>query len=252
MSYKPFLNTACQLAREASKLIMQNIDRLDRVKIQQKAADDYVTSVDNSIEEYLITRIQELYPEHSVLSEESGKHGSNNEYLWVIDPIDGTSNFISGIPIFAVSIALLHNNEPVVGVIYQPMTDELFSAAQGLSAKLNNIRIRTSEAQHSITHILLSLPKASRIPEDIPKHILKRLKTDAPRIRSLGSAALSFAYQAAGRSQVFIGKKLKIWDVAAGIIIAKEAGSVVQYRSANEYDITEITSGDQKIMTLSL
>ena len=251
MSYKPYLNTACQLAREASKHILQNIDRLDRIKVQQKAADDYVTSVDKSIEQLIIMKIQELYPEHDILTEESGKHGSNGEYLWVIDPIDGTSNFISNIPIFAISIALLHNNEPVIGVIYQPMTDELFSACQGQGAKLNNTRIRSSDSNH-ITHLLLSLPKGSRVPDDLPSKVLKPLKTEYPRIRALGSAALSLAYQAAGRSQMFYGRNLKLWDIAAGLIIAKEAGSVVQYQSETNYAITEIVSGEQQAMTLSL
>ena len=248
MSYKAYLNTPSSLAREASKYILQNIDRLDRIKVHEKAKDDYVSSVDQSIDAFIIEKLQTLYPEHTILTEESGliNGTENSDYLWVIDPIDGTNNFINGIPIFGISIALLYKNEPVVGVIYQPMTDELFSASLGEGSKLNNVRIRITDNPNCIPCVLLS--KIENLP---PAALVKKLPISV-KYRIIGTAAISVAYQAAGRCQLFYAKNLKLWDIAAGIIIAKEAGASVQYKSSTNFAFEDFTVGNSNLMTISL
>ena len=252
MSFKPFQNTAISLAREASKIILQNIDRLDRLKIQEKAHDDYVSNIDQQVDRLLCEKITELYPEHNILSEESNTHinKDGSDYLWVIDPIDGTYNFISGIPIFAISIALLYKNEPVVGVIYQPMSDELFTASQGEGAKLNNVRIRATP-NPKLNNAIITSTKGNGALSGIPEKYLAKFNVPV-RQRAIGTAALSIAYQACGRFCLYYGRNLKLWDIAAGIIIAKEAGAVVQYQQQQPHTITEIVSGDTSILKLTL
>ncbi|MEC8978183.1 MAG: inositol monophosphatase family protein [Pseudomonadota bacterium] len=252
MSNKPFLHTATNLAREASKLILQNIDRLDRIKIDEKAQDDYVSNVDKAVDTIIIDRLQTLYPDHSILTEESGLvlNNPDSDYLWIIDPIDGTVNFINGIPIFCISIALCHKGNPIVGVIYQPITDELFSASHCEGARLNGSKIRASGNKYAIPAITIALGRSANIPNDIPSFILSKFSSP-PRIRTLGTAALAMAYQAAGRYQAFYGEHLKIWDVAAAIVIAREAGAVVKFNRDDE-NIKAITSVQSQFLPIEL
>ncbi len=253
MSNQAYLNTAILLAREASKYALQSIDRLDRLKIRDKGVNDLVSNIDEKIDQFISFKIKELYPDHNILSEESGFHNQkdDSEFLWVVDPIDGTKNFISGIPLFAISIALLQNNEPIVGVVYLPMTDELFEASINKGAMLNRVRIKTTQHPINTQTMAVCLSKKHSIPTDIPSTIKQKFPTE-PSYRALGSAAISLVYQATGRYQVFYGKNLKIWDIAAGILIAREAGSIVHYKTSQENIVTEITSGHPDYTKLSL
>lgn len=142
----PFINTAIEAARSAGNIIIRAMDRLDRIKITEKNPNDFVTDVDQKVEKEIITTIKKAYPNHGFLGEESG-HLAGDDYQWIIDPIDGTRNFIHGFPHFAVSIALMHKNKIEHGVIYDPVRQELFAATRGKGAVLNDHRIRVSQAK---------------------------------------------------------------------------------------------------------
>jgi len=232
--YKPFLNTAVAAAREASRILLQNVDRIDRLHIRQKDAGELVSNVDEQVDGLLIEKISSAYPEHAILTEESGFHGcADAEYRWVIDPIDGTTNYIMGIGQFCISIALLHHNNPVIAVVYQPITDELFTAMINCGSRLNGVRIRSNKPGQHVTDIAALSPGsrlhagAIELPSSLSEHYPNGL-----RVRIIGSAALSIVYQACARFRLFYGANLKIWDIAAAALIAQEAGSIVKIKKS--------------------
>lgn len=223
----PMLNIGITAARNAGKIIVQALDRLDTVNVMQKQGQDFVSEVDIKAEQEIIKTIRKAYPNHSFLAEESGKTGEH-DYLWIIDPLDGTTNFLHGFPHFAVSIALAYKNKVEQAVIYDPIRQDLFIASKGRGAQLNNRRIRVS-TRKSLAGALIG----TGFPVRDPQHLASYLRTfhafslPAAGLRRAGAAALDLAYVAAGRLDGFWEFNLNPWDVAAGSLLIKEAGGLI-------------------------
>jgi len=223
----PMLNIAIRAARNAGDLIQRSSENVGQLTISKKTQNDFVTEVDRMAEQEIIQVIKYAYPDHSILAEESGEH-KGNEYTWVIDPLDGTTNFLHGYPQYAVSIALKHKGKTEVAVVYDPLRDELFTAEKGGGATLNNRRIRVTK-QTDLSAALIGTGFPFKYPQHLDAY-LGMFKTLTPRtagIRRAGSAALDLAYLAAGRLDGFWEIGLKEWDFAAGILLVQEAGGVV-------------------------
>jgi len=224
---KPALNIAVSAARAAGQVILRNINRLPDIKIHSKGSNDFVSEVDHQAERSIISIIQKAYPSHAILAEESGQQ-SGDEYEWIIDPLDGTTNYLHGVPHFSVSIALREKNKLQLGVIYDPLKEELFCASRGEGATLNNRRIRVSK-QRDLAGSLIGtgLPYRDDQELDIYLATLRALLQQTSGIRRAGSAALDLAYVAAGRFDGFWEYGLNTWDIAAGVLMIQEAGGLV-------------------------
>jgi len=225
---QPMLNIAVRAARAAGDIIVRNMDRLDRIKVVTKQNNDFVSNVDHMSEQAIISTIKQAYPEHGILAEESGSQAENSEYQWIIDPLDGTTNYLHGFPQFAVSIALKHKNRLEVGVIYDPVSQELFTAIRGDGAKLNDKKIRVTNHK-GLNNALLGtgFPYYDQSYIDTYLETMKALMQKTAGIRRPGSAALDLAWLAAGRIDGFWEFNLKSWDIAAGALIVREAGGIV-------------------------
>src|SRR3990167_7749953 len=214
----PFLNVAVEAARAAGIIIIRAMKRLDTIKVAEKSPNNFVTETDQRVEEEIISIIHKAYPSHGFLGEESGLQ-AGDEYQWVIDPIDGTRNFIHGFPHFAVSIALMHNNKIEHGVIYDPMRQELFTASRGKGAQLNDRRIRVATRKR-LEDCLLGTGFAYRHQDQetiIPTKVLQTLLPVTGDVRRVGAATLDLAYVACGRFDGFWEFGLQLWDIAAGV-----------------------------------
>lgn len=224
----PMLNMAVRAARAAGDIIVRNMDRLDRLKIVSKKNNDFVTEVDHKAEQAIIEILSQAFPDHGFLAEESGLKDKQSEYQWIIDPLDGTTNFLHGVPQFAVSIALKHKNRLEVAVIYDPISQELFTAARGEGAQLNNKRIRVTTHKGLAGSLLCTgFPYHDQSYLDTYLDTMKALMGPAAGIRRPGSAALDLAWLAAGRYDGFWEFNLNAWDIAAGILIVREAGGLI-------------------------
>ncbi len=225
----PMLNIAVRAARAAGDIIVRAMDRVDLLSITVKSRNDFVSDVDRQAEREIVNILQKAYPGHAVLGEEHGAQGpSDSEYVWVIDPLDGTTNFLHGFPQFAVSIALFHRGKVERGVVYDPVKQELFTAARGAGATLNNRRLRVTK-QKGLQGALLGtgIPFKDQSYIDEYLAMMKSLLKDAAGIRRAGSAALDLAYVAAGRFDGFWEIGLQQWDMAAGVLLVLEAGGLV-------------------------
>jgi myo-inositol-1(or 4)-monophosphatase len=224
----PLLNIAIQAARKAGNIIIRAVDRLETVKISAKAQNDFVTDIDHQSEKTIIEIIKKSYPSHSILAEEKGFTQGDEDYLWIIDPLDGTTNFIHGLPHFAVSIAVQYKDKIEHAVIYDPIRQELFTASRGQGAKLNQYRMRVSPCI-TLTNALLG----TGFPYKNIDHLDKYLKEfsgftrKASGIRRAGAAVLDLAYVAAGRLDGFWEYGLSKWDVAAGSLLITESGGLI-------------------------
>lgn len=207
----PMLNIAINAAREAGTIMTYAFDRLDQIDVKEKSKNNYVTDIDVAVERRVIEILKKAYPDHSILAEESGETDSSS-HQWIIDPIDGTMNFMHGFPHFCISIALMVDGKVEQGVIYDPIRQDLFSATRGRGAQLNNAKIRVS-TQHELDKALLASCRRSEI--------------SCGAFRCTGSAALDLAYVAAGKLDGYFENNLKIWDMAAGALMVKEAGGFV-------------------------
>lgn len=222
------VNIAVRAARAAGDIIVRNMDRLDRLKVVTKRNNDFVSNVDNMSEQAIIHIIKDAYPDHGILAEESGKQSQDSDFQWIIDPLDGTTNYLHGFPQFAVSIALKHKNRLELGVIYDPVSQELFTASRGNGATLNDKKIRVSHHK-GLNNALLGtgFPYYDQSYVDIYLATMKELMQKTAGIRRPGSAALDLAWLAAGRIDGFWEFNLNAWDIAAGAIIIREAGGIV-------------------------
>ncbi|MEW8085585.1 MAG: inositol-1-monophosphatase [Candidatus Thiodiazotropha endolucinida] len=223
----PMLTIAVRAAREAGRIITRNFNRIDRLTISDKGSNDFVSEVDRNAEAVIINLLREKYPHHAILAEESGKQGAD-DYIWIIDPLDGTTNFLHGFPQFAVSIALKIKGRLEVGVVYDPVSEEMYTACRGEGALLNDKKIRVS-GRKGLNGALLGtgLPyRDFRFTENY-MGMLKTLIKDSAGVRRPGSAALDFAYVAAGRMDGFWELGLREWDFAAGALLVREAGGLV-------------------------
>lgn len=241
----PSLTIAKRAAHSAAKIILRGFDQLDQVKPQQKSANDFVSQVDLAAEEVIVQTISEAFPEHKILCEERGlvetPKNQGSEYLWVIDPLDGTTNFLRGFPHFAISIALLKNNKPIAGLVYQPLSDEMFCASVGEGATLNDRKIRVATTPQE--NALLSTGFPFRSPELMPvqQAILRDSLALFPDLRRSGSAALDLCYVACGRVDAYFELALNQWDIAAGALIAQESGAIVTDMNG---ELTHLQSGN--------
>ncbi|HBK54676.1 MAG TPA: inositol monophosphatase [Xanthomonadales bacterium] len=223
---KPAVNIMIKAARQAGTVIIRHMSRLDSLKIVEKARQDYASEVDSLAEAEIIRELKRSFPDYAFLAEESGAIGKHR-YTWVIDPLDGTSNFLHGWPHFCVSIALLEGDEPLHGVIYDPLRNELFVASRGAGALLNDRKIRVSERKELTDSLIITghAPRErKRLPQQLETIRLLLEREGAEDIRRSGSAALDLAYVACGRVDAFYEAGLLPWDVAAGLLLVREAG----------------------------
>ena len=231
---QPILNIAIRAARAAGKTIFRAMDHMDERKITHKSHNDYVSDIDHQAEKEIIEIIRRAYPSHSILAEESGQV-DGDDFVWIIDPLDGTTNYLHGFPQFSVSIAVQHRGRLEHAVIYDPLKDEIFTASRGDGASLNNRRLRVTPIKKLNGALLgTGIPFRDQRYMDEYLQMLKVLSKDAAGIRRAGSAALDLAYVAAGRLDGFWELGLMPWDMAAGILLITEAGGVV----------TDIDGGD--------
>lgn len=223
----PMLNIAVRAARGAGDLIMRRFERLDTVTVETKKRNDYVSEVDREAEGRIIDTLLRTYPSHGILAEESGER-KGDEHVWVIDPLDGTTNFLHGFPHFAVSIALMKGDRLEQAVIYDPVRQELFTASRGSGAEVNNRRIRVSQ-RRGLEGALLGtgFPYRDDQPDEAYMAMLREFMRQCAGVRRPGSAALDLAYLAAGRIDGFWEMGLSRWDIAAGALLVREAGGIV-------------------------
>lgn len=223
----PMMNTAITAARKAGDLMMRAQERLHDIKIMEKAQNDYVTDIDQQAEQLIIELLRKAYPNHGILGEEGGLE-RGDEHLWIIDPIDGTRNFIHGFPHFCVSIALQIKDKIEHGVIYDPCRNDLFIATRGAGAYLNNKRMRVS-TQLDLSKCLIGCGfpfRHSNADKETYFNFFNNIMPHCSDFRRAGSAALDLAYVANGRLDGFIELSLKPWDMAAGALMVKEAGGL--------------------------
>jgi myo-inositol-1(or 4)-monophosphatase len=219
------VNIAIRAARRAGEIIVRSLNRLDALQIAEKGRNDFVTQVDEAAEAAIIEIIRDHYPEHAVLAEESGSHGEH-EYQWIIDPLDGTTNFLHGFPVFSVSIAVAQNGKLQHAVVYDPMRQEIFSASRGQGAQLDGRKIRVSK-HYGLRGALIATGFPYRMSEqnmDQYLGMLRAVMMETAGVRRPGSAALDLCYVAAGRVDGFWELGLAKWDIAAGALIIREAG----------------------------
>lgn len=246
----PMLNIALRAARKGGEIIIRQVNQLQGLEIAEKGRNDYVSQVDLMTERAIIDVIHNSYPDHAILAEESGAQG-DNEYQWIIDPLDGTTNFLHGFPIFAVSIAIAHNGRIEHGVVYDPMRQEIFTASNGEGAHLDGRRIRVSN-RTKLQGTLIGTGFPYR--EDSPwlDEYLKMLGAvikETAGVRRPGAAALDLCYVAAGRLDGFWELGLNKWDMAAGSLIIREAGGrISDFRGTDDYlESGNVVAGSPKI-----
>ncbi len=233
---QPMLNIAIRAAHSAGDYISRQVNNIPNLEIESKDTNDFVTQVDRNAEHKIIETLLKAYPDHSILAEESGAQG-DSEYQWIIDPLDGTTNFLHGFPHFAVSIALAHKGRLEQAVIYDPMKQELFSASRGDGATLNNRRIRVTKPVN-IKGALLGTGFPFKQKQHLPafQSMFADIFGQAGDIRRTGSAALDLVYVACGRFDAFYEYGLKPWDVAAGSFIVKQSGgSISDFNGKRNY-----------------
>jgi len=247
----PMLNIAIKAARRAGSVILRHSGQLDRLTIESKGRNDFVSEVDHQAEAEIIDTIQRAFPDHSILAEETGaKHNSASTYQWVIDPLDGTTNFLHGYPQFAVSIAVLNNKRLDQAVIFDPLRNELYTASRGEGAKLNDRRIRVSGVQRLENSLIgTGFPFKSYEYLEVWIDCFRALLPKTSGIRRAGSAALDLAHVASGRLDGFWEIGLKPWDIAAGCLLIQEAGGMVSdFKGGQDYMASgNIIAGNPKI-----
>jgi len=244
------LNVAVMAARSGGNALIRFLPKLDKLKIEQKGRNDFVSEADRSAEAAVIETIRRHYPDHAILAEESGEQGQS-EYVWVIDPLDGTTNYLHGFPIFCVSVALMHKGRVEHGVVYDPMRQELFTASRGEGAQLDGRRIRVS-GQTQLERALLGTGFPFRDSNEALAPYLQMLEKAIKHtagIRRCGAAALDLCYVAAGRIDAFWETGLAKWDLAAGTLIIREAGGIISGLDGSEgfLDSGHVLAGAPKV-----
>jgi len=236
-SLKHCVHVASQAAREAGALLTKYVGRPRRVDTK-KSAIDLVTEVDHAAENLIFRRLHRAFPDHGFQGEERPRQRGKGPYRWVVDPLDGTTNFVHGVPLFGVSIALACNNAVLAGVIFDPMRNELFSASRGQGSSLNGRRIRVSGTSR-LGSGLLSTGFATSFRRHSQRYLrwLKTFELDSRAVRRIGSTALSLAYVASGRLDGFYEERLWPWDIAAGVLLVSESGGRVTNFSGGDPDL---------------
>ena len=233
---KDFIAVARDAALQAGRMLRENIHGLR--EITYKSDINLVTEMDMRSERMIVEMLRVAFPDHGVIAEEETKLSNASGYTWIIDPLDGTTNYAHGYPCFAVSIALKHEDDVILGVVYDPMRDELFAAQKGRGAYLNGQPIKVSEADTLIKSLLATgFPYDRKVSDKNNLYYFYNLLMASQEIRRDGSAALNLCYVANGRLDGFWELKLKPWDVAAGSLIVNEAGGVVSDLSGKRFDM---------------
>jgi len=235
----PMLNIAIRAARSAGRVLLRYFERTDSIAVSIKRRNDFVSEVDRAAEEAIIQELRAKYPDHAILAEESGEH-QGSDFQWVIDPLDGTTNYLHGFPQFSVSIALRYRSRLEQAVVYDPLREEMFTASRGQGAQLNDRRLRVA-GRTSLEGALLGTGFPYRDHRHLTTYLgmLEAMIQDTAGIRRPGSAALDFAYVAAGRSDGFWELGLAPWDIAGGALLVSEAGGKV----------SDLTGGDSYLET---
>ncbi len=249
----PMLNIAIRAARRAGNVILRGYQQRDNLMVESKGLNDFVSEVDREAEAAIIDTLISAYPNHSVLAEETGLHEGTEPFQWIIDPLDGTTNFLHGHPQFSVSIALLYKDKLEQAVVYSPLSEELFTATRGQGAFFNNRRMRVSQVAHLSGALLgTGFPFKEERYLEIYLSTFRALFPLTSGVRRCGSAALDLAYVAAGRLDGFWELHLRPWDLAAGVLLIQEAGGIVtDIYGAHDYLRTgHVLAGNSKIHKL--
>jgi myo-inositol-1(or 4)-monophosphatase len=247
------LNTAVKAARAAGKVITYGSQNLDRISVRNKQDNDFVSEIDQKAEEAIIQTLLEAYPKHAILAEESGStanEAADTEYQWVIDPLDGTTNFLHGFPQYAVSIALLHRGQLSQAVIYDPVRNDLYTASRGRGAFLNERRIRVSKRDKLLDALIgTGFPFRDFTHLDAYTGMFRDLVQKTSGLRRPGSAALDLAWLAAGYTDGFFELGLNSWDIAAGCLLVQEAGGLVSGITGGEdfLQTGHVVAGNPKV-----
>jgi len=230
---KPAVTVMVKAARLAGNVLLRNINKLEALNVVQKGRMDYASEVDTDAEKVIVKELKRAYPDYGIYGEEGGLQG-NGRQMWVIDPLDGTSNYLHGFPHYCVSIALVENGEPTDAVIFDPLRNELFTASKGAGAVLNDRRIRVADRKDlegAMIHTGFAPRERARAGSQLKA--IDTLLVQAEDIRRAGSAALDLAYVACGRADAYFEAGVKAWDIAAGVLLVREAGGkVCNYRGA--------------------
>jgi myo-inositol-1(or 4)-monophosphatase len=243
------VNIAVRAARRAGEIMVRQLNQLESLRVIEKSPNEFVTQVDQAAEAAIIETIREYYPDHAILAEESGAVGKN-DYEWIIDPLDGTTNYVHGFPVFSVSIAVANRGEIEHGVVYDPLRQEIFSASRGQGAQLDGRRIRVSKRttiQQSL--VATGFPYRANLKYlDRYLEMLKVVMLESAGVRRPGSAALDLCYVAAGRVDAFFEFGLSKWDIAAGALMIREAGGRISDFHGNDgyLDSGNVVAGNPK------
>lgn len=236
LAMHPLLNIAIMAARQAGDILLRYRDRLDSIQTYQKGKDDLFSEVDVQAEQTIIKTIAKAYPDHGFIAEESGLTQDDAESVWIIDPLDGTNNYLHGYPWFCVSIAHRVKNKIEHAVVYDPLHQECFIATRGSGARLNDRRLRITKPS-DFSNALIGTSFIHTHHQEY-QAALKIIADRAAGVRKSGAVALELAYVAAGRLNGFIGTGLKPWDIAAGMLLVQEAGGLVSDFAGNEVNLT--------------
>ena len=227
----PMINTAVKAARRAATIINRASIELDQLRVGRKGPNDFVTEVDQAAEQAIVDVLRAAYPDHAILAEESGASSNlrdENENVWIIDPLDGTTNFIHGFPQYAISIALQQRGQITQAVIYDPTRNELFTATKGAGAFMNDKRLRVAKRDKLADALIgTGFPYSDLSALDEYVKMFHVMTQKSAGLRRPGAAALDLAYVAAGRLDGFFEKNLKPWDMAAGALLVSEAGGII-------------------------
>ena len=246
------LNVAVMAAHRAGDTLIRNLNKLDKIKtrVKKKGHNDFVSDADHSAERVIIETIHKHYPDHAIIAEESGEQGES-EYVWIIDPLDGTTNFLHGFPIFCVSVALMHRGQLEHGVVYDPIRQELFTASRGQGAHLDGRRIRVSGEKNldrSLIGTGFPFKHSNKLIKPYINMLVKAIEETAG-VRRPGAAALDLCYVACGRLDAFWETGLNKWDIAAGALIIREAGGLISGLDGSDtfLDTGHVLTGSPKI-----
>ena len=233
-SISPNLNLMIKASEKASKILIRDFGEVEKLQVSLKGPNNFVTNADRKVEEAIIKELDKSKKNFSILTEESGFiKNKDKDNFWIIDPIDGTTNFLNGVPHFCISIALLFNNEIIAGVIYDPIKDEIFFAEKDGGAYLNNKSIRVSKK-----NVLSECLYGANFRKNLPDEFI---------VRNTGSAALDLAYVSCGRFDGCLQKNVNLWDIAAGNILIKEAGGVVDNFDLKRFNKINIKASNERI-----
>ncbi|GAA0608753.1 inositol monophosphatase family protein [Paenochrobactrum glaciei] len=251
MARSAVLNVMVQAAMKAGRSLARDFGEVQNLQVSLKGPGDYVSQADRKAEQIIFTELKKARPDYSFLMEESGAvEGSDAQHRWIIDPLDGTTNFLHGIPMFAVSIALERQGQIVAGVIYNPAMDELYTAERGGGVFLNDRRLRVAARSKMVDAVIgTGIPHIGRGHHGHYLVELRNIMADSAGIRRMGAAALDLAYVAAGRLDGFWEDDLQPWDMAAGILMIREAGGFVSDKNGGQdmFDTKGIVAGNEAI-----